>query len=67
MPDVKRLPVQHKQKPHCTGCKKDLPLVGQCRIDAPADLFDGFELQTISYLVKCSCGNRFVMEVTVKA
>jgi len=53
---VRRLPTQHKDKPHCPACERDLPTFDNIAISVPVDDFKGATLVHVSFRVRCACG-----------
>jgi hypothetical protein len=64
--DLVRLPVQHKERPHCPRCETDVPTFNRTNIDtSPAELGE-FELLAVTFHVKCPCGAEWDLRKTVK-
>jgi hypothetical protein len=53
-----RLPVQHRQRPHCPKCGKNLPTFPSAAISLLACDLDGVDLvrTTITFRMRCECG-----------
>jgi len=59
--NVTRLPTQHKQKPHCSVCKEDLPTFKGMSLSVnPTDLGET-EIEAITFHVRCKCGAKWDM------
>ena len=61
---VTRLPVAHRQKPHCVACGRDLP-----NFDS-ADLFTtvltDVELLGVTFHIRCRCGKAWDLRKSTK-
>lgn len=63
MADVERLPIQHPQKPHCPGCKRDLHGFRTLKAEVAPYELEGLTLHgmTIELDLTCDCGQPLVL------
>jgi hypothetical protein len=64
-PKVTRLPVQHKQSPHCPSCKADLPNLNSMSVIMGPENGD-FEVLALMFHIRCACGARWDLRKDVK-
>jgi hypothetical protein len=62
--NVLRIPVQHRQLPHCPTCKRDVDTFNSFLVDQVAGT--GIILKAITLHVKCSCGQLLDIRKSVK-
>jgi transposase-like protein len=66
MTSVKRLPVQHRQRPHCPSCGDDLPDFNDTQTSVAFGGLKSATLDAITYHVTCGCGAKWDLRKTVK-
>jgi transposase-like protein len=62
--NVIRLPVQHKQRPRCPGCDREITLDEQLTVAAAG--FEHLKLLSVTFALECECGQRIALRKTVK-
>lgn len=58
----KRLPVQHRQKPHCDRCGSPMPVDFMA---TGGDDMNGWTVESVSFHLRCKCGARFTAKRNV--
>jgi len=61
-----RLPVQHKEHPHCPACKCDMTVFDGLSITAPSKDFEHLTVLGVTIHVQCECGQLFDLRKAAK-
>lgn len=60
---ITRLPIQHRTRPHCRSCGRDLPVVNHVNF---ANETTGFIIEAVTIHMICPCGARGTVRRYVK-
>ena len=63
---VVRLPVQHKNAPHCPRCERNIPPFDGLLVSTIDDMPAGLEVIAITLHTRCACGQLLDLRKTVK-
>ena len=63
--NVTRLPVQHKQTPHCSTCNAMLPRIDGLEIVLPSTAV-GLDVLAVTLHVRCPCGAKWDLRKEVQ-
>jgi hypothetical protein len=59
MSTVIRLPVQHRQAPHCASCKAELPNLNGLIVTLGFDDVGDYEVLGMTMHIRCKCGKEW--------
>jgi hypothetical protein len=62
---VERLPTQHRDRPHCPVCKREL-LAFEDILFSVGNHKDRAALIAVTFHVQCACGHKYDLRVGVK-
>jgi hypothetical protein len=65
-PKVKRLPVQHRNHPHCESCDRPLPTFDFTDLTISLVDMGGTALQGVTFHIRCACGEPWDLRKEVK-
>ena len=63
---VTRLPTQHRQRPHCPSCGRDVPTFHQSTFMVSESDLAGWVLQAVTFHIRCPCGAGWDLKKTAK-